>query len=54
MLKYGDPGYMEEDTGPMLYGITFSFLTAAIIMVVLRYRSSILAAGRVSNLVLGY
>lgn len=36
MLKYGDPGYMEEDQGPMLYSITFSFLAAAILMVVLR------------------
>ncbi|KAJ4319422.1 hypothetical protein N0V94_003926 [Neodidymelliopsis sp. IMI 364377] len=32
MLKYGDPGYMEEDQGPMLYSITFSFLAVAIIM----------------------
>ncbi|KAF2843983.1 hypothetical protein T440DRAFT_523842 [Plenodomus tracheiphilus IPT5] len=36
MLKYGNRGYMEEDKGPMLYKITFSFLAAAILMVILR------------------
>jgi len=39
MLKYGDPGYIEEDKGPLLYGVTFSFLAAAILIVVLRYGS---------------
>ncbi|XPS69134.1 hypothetical protein M3J07_001403 [Ascochyta lentis] len=36
MLKYGDPGYMEQDRSLMLYSITFSFLAASICMVVLR------------------
>jgi hypothetical protein len=36
-LKYGDPGYMEEDVSPMLYAITFSVLGAAIVVVFLRY-----------------
>lgn len=36
MLKYGDAGYMDEDRGPALYSLTFSFLAAAIFMVILR------------------
>jgi hypothetical protein len=36
MLQYGDPGYMEENNGPMLYAITFSFLTAAAVLVIVR------------------
>lgn len=37
MLKYGDPGYMEEDRRHELYAITFSVLSIAIIVVFLRY-----------------
>jgi hypothetical protein len=36
MLIYGDPGYMEQDNGPILYSITFSFLGIAILVVALR------------------
>ncbi|KAH7095832.1 hypothetical protein FB567DRAFT_41408 [Paraphoma chrysanthemicola] len=35
-LKFGDPGYMEEDVSPRLYAITFSVLGAAILVVSLR------------------
>lgn len=36
-LKYGDPGYIEQDVSPMLYSITFSCLGFAILVVALRY-----------------
>lgn len=36
MLSYRESGYIEEDRGLMLYSITFSFLVAAVCVVVLR------------------
>ncbi|KAF9701968.1 hypothetical protein EKO04_000002 [Ascochyta lentis] len=39
MLKHGDQGYMEENKGRALYSITFSFLAAAIFVVILRLSS---------------
>ncbi|OAL56466.1 hypothetical protein IQ07DRAFT_674664 [Pyrenochaeta sp. DS3sAY3a] len=38
-LKYGDPGYIEQDVSPMLYSITFSCLGLAILVVALRLYS---------------